>query len=150
MATDVLSKIIAAEEAKKKALRGLHRELGYASAQALAEAILEASASDTASMPKAPKRANAAKGAKAPKAKSGKGAGRGRRIADEVRTGIIAALEAGEPGNQLTSKFGVSYGVIHAIKTSLGLVKKQSRGKSGRKKGTSKKGRKKASAAASQ
>lgn len=133
MPNDVFSRIIAAEEAKKKALRGLHRELGYPSAQALAEAILGAAEAS----PSPP-----SKSAKAPKAPTARrGGGRGRRISEEVRSGIVAALEAGEPGNQLTAKFGVSYGVIHAIKTKLGLVKKHGSGDSGASK--SKKTRKK-------
>lgn len=118
MENDIISKIKAADQAKKKALRGLHKELGYPTAQSLADAILEAAeaAASTESKP----RASATPSTKAPS-----GAGKRPRISEETKQGIADALTAGEPGNQLTKKFGVSYGIIHEIKTRLGLVKKK-------------------------
>lgn len=119
MENDIISKIKAADQAKKNALRGLHKELGYPSAQALADAIIEAaqasSSTAAAKQPKAPASTTAkrASGTKRP------------RISEETKQAIGEALKAGEPGNQLTTRFGVSYGIIHQIKTKLGLVSKK-------------------------
>jgi hypothetical protein len=124
MENDIISKIKAADQAKKNALRGLHKELGYPTAQALADAIVEA-----AEAPPAPKQPKASAGSSAGNSagttvKKASGSKR-PRISEETKQAIGEALKAGEPGNQLTTRFGVSYGIIHQIKTKLGLVSKK-------------------------
>jgi undecaprenyl pyrophosphate synthase len=132
MEKDIISKIQAADQAKKKALRGLHTALGYSTAQALAEAILDA-ASDTApverkssAVSKAPVEGESKtqKQSAADRAKA-ISAGKRPRLTEETKQAIAAALQAGQAGNALTTQFGVSYGVIHQIKSKLGLVTKK-------------------------
>jgi hypothetical protein len=120
MENDIISKIKAADQAKKNALRGLHKELGYPTAQALADAIVEAAQASSST-------AAAAKQPKAPATTTAKRASGTKRprISEETKQAIGEALKAGEPGNQLTTRFGVSYGIIHQIKTKLGLVSKK-------------------------
>jgi hypothetical protein len=113
----ILDQIKAAESAKQRALASLHLELGYASPQALADAIV---------------RSTAAAGSKpgAPIARSGSGNSRkGRKIPEATRQAIASALKSGEVGACLAAKFGVSYNIIHAIKQELGMVKATKRSK---------------------
>lgn len=120
MENDIISKIKAADQAKKNALRGLHKELGYPTAQALADAIVEA-----AEAPPAPKQPKASAGNSAGTTVKKASGSKRPRISEETKQAIGEALKAGEPGNQLTTRFGVSYGIIHQIKTKLGLVSKK-------------------------
>jgi hypothetical protein len=131
MTTDILTRIKDANAAKLKALSGLHKELGYASAQDLAAAILEASSSSPPT--------SAAVKAAAPKAASTNGApaakgGKGRRIDESTKQQVVAALKAGQPGARVAKQFGVSYPTIHNWKTELGLVKPRSGGRTGKRK----------------
>jgi hypothetical protein len=118
MSTSILDQIKAAENAKQRALASLHTELGYGSAQALAEAILRSSGSAAVSSPRGPV---------APKASGN--SRKGRRIPDSTRQAIASALQSGEVGAGLAGKFGVSYNIIHAIKQELGMVKPTKRSK---------------------
>jgi hypothetical protein len=125
--TDLVNQIRSAEAAKKKALAGLHTELGYASPGALAQAIVEAAGESLATGARVVgARATGARATAPAQAPRGK---RGRRIPPDVKQAIVDALKAGESGNSLTKKFGVSYPVVHAIKAKLGLVKARSAGK---------------------
>lgn len=119
MENDIISKIKAADQAKRRALRELHKELGYPTAKALAEAILEAAEASASAAAKQPKPALPTDSVRtvAP--------GKRPRITAETKQAIGDALKAGEPGNQLTKRFGVSYGIVHQIKTKLGLVTKK-------------------------
>lgn len=118
MSTNFLDQIKAAENAKLRALASLHTELGYSSAQALADAILRASGGGGAVRGSAPAKV------------AGSGNSRkGRRIPDTTRQAIASALKAGEVGSGLSAKFGVSYNIIHAIKQELGMVKATKRSK---------------------
>jgi 16S rRNA G1207 methylase RsmC len=115
--SDVITQLKNAEAAKQKALSQLPAELGYASAQALAEAILRAAASKAAPAPSVVKASAVA--TKAGKVVAG---GKGRRVPDSVRAEIAAALKAGETAAKLPKKFGVSYNVIHEVKKKIGMV----------------------------
>ncbi|HEX2733940.1 MAG TPA: hypothetical protein VHM70_20170 [Polyangiaceae bacterium] len=125
--SDVITQIQNAEAAKLKALSKLHAELGYPSAQALAEAILGAAgstktvASRVAAQPAASKPAVSAKATKVAVA-----LGKGRRVPDSVRAEIAAALKAGETASKLPKKFGVSYNIIHEVKKKIGMVSARS------------------------
>lgn len=136
--SNLLVQIKQAEAAKKKALAALHTELGFESAHALANAILDAAAKSTRTTPTAaapaqPKATKAgAKAAKAAKAAKGKGKGKGRRLPAEVRQGIVDALNQGRKGAHVAREFGVSYPTVHFIKQDLGLV--QARGKASKQK----------------
>jgi hypothetical protein len=130
MNTDILTRIRTADEAKRKALSGLHKELGYASARDLAAAIVEASGSSpivAAARQTAPTAKQAGGGA--PTARRD-----GRRIDPATKQQIVAALKAGEPGARVAKQFGVSYPTIHNWKTELGLVKPRSGGRKSAKK----------------
>lgn len=128
MANDIISTIKAADQAKKQALRELHTALGYASPADLANAILEAAASKSPVAAKAPASGPKPVSSAAERLKA-TAAGKRPRISEETKRAIAEALKAGEPGNSLTEKFGVSYGVIHQIKTKEGLVSKTRAGK---------------------
>lgn len=133
--SNLLVQIKQAEAAKKKALAALHTELGFESAHALANAILDAAAKSTRTTPTAaaPAQPKATKaGAKAAKAAKGKGKGKGRRLPAEVRQGIVDALNQGRKGAHVAREFGVSYPTVHFIKQDLGLV--QARGKASKQK----------------
>jgi hypothetical protein len=130
--SNIIDQIKNAEAAKRKALSGLHKELGYSSAQALADAILQADSSGLARFPRAAKSSGAAKTNGAAKAdgaatEAPAKSGRGRRVPDETRKAIAEALKSGEVGAQLTKKYGVSYNIVHEIKTSLGMVRRAGR-----------------------
>src|SRR6187399_1854697 len=100
---------------KNTALAQLHTELGYGSASDLADAILRATAIPGAF-------ANGGKAGQHVALVVAPGHSRkGRRIPDEKRKQIAAALKAGETGYHLAAKFGVSYNIIHAIKHELGM-----------------------------
>jgi hypothetical protein len=118
MEKDIIASIKAAEQAKRKALRELHKVLGYPSAKALAEALLEAA--DVTVTAGTKTQASPVKVSAEPAA-----TGKRPRISEETKKAIGDALKAGETGNRLTEQFGVSYGVVHEIKTKLGLVKKK-------------------------
>jgi hypothetical protein len=118
MSTSILDQIKTAENAKQRALALLHTELGYGSAQALAEAILRSSGAVAASGPR---------GVAAPKPSGN--SRKGRRIPDSTRQAIASALQSGEVGTSLAGKFGVSYNIVHAIKQELGMVKPTKRSK---------------------
>jgi hypothetical protein len=119
MSTNFLDQIKAAENAKLRALASLHTELGYSSAQALADAILRASSGGGAVV----------RGSATAKIAGSGNSRKGRRIPDTTRQAIAAALKAGEVGSGLSAKFGVSYNIIHAIKQELGMVKATKRSK---------------------
>lgn len=136
MENDIISRIQAADQAKKKALRGLYKALGYSSPKDLADAILDAEATTAAPA----ERKGAAEGKKtttttvaatAAERIKATAAGKRPRISEETKRAIADALRAGEAGSRLTEQFGVSYGVIHQIKAKAGLVSKK---KAGRKK----------------
>ncbi|HEX2733874.1 MAG TPA: hypothetical protein VHM70_19830 [Polyangiaceae bacterium] len=119
---DVITQLKTAEAAKLKALAQLPAELGYPTAQALAEAILRAAGSNGAAS--APRAARGRPSKQATPRKAGKRAssGKGRRVPDSVRSEIAAALKAGETASKLPKKFGVSYNIIHEIKKKIGMV----------------------------
>jgi hypothetical protein len=119
--TDIIAQLQNAEAAKKKALSKLHTELGYPTAQALADAILSAAIAPKPSA--ASSNVAAAKPAASSKATpAAKGLGKGRRVPDSVRAEIAAALKAGETASKLPKKFGVSYNIIHEVKKKIGMV----------------------------
>jgi hypothetical protein len=124
MANDIISTIKAADQAKKNALRELHKALGYATPKALAEAILEA-ANITAPVERKPSAEDKKPPSSAAERVQATAEGKRPRISDETKREIGDALRAGQAGNRLTKQFGVSYGVIHEIKTRLGLVSKK-------------------------
>lgn len=135
MENDIISRIKAADQAKKDALRGLYKALGYSSPKDLADAILEAEAGTAAPAArkvaadgKKPAATISAVAAERIKATA---AGKRPRISADTKRAIADALRAGEAGSRLAEQFGVSYGVIHQIKTKAGLVSKK---KAGRKK----------------
>lgn len=121
MSTNFLDQIKAAENAKLRALASLHTELGYSSAQALADAILRASSGGGGGA--------VVRGSATAKIAGSGNSRKGRRIPDTTRQAIAAALKAGEVGSGLSAKFGVSYNIIHAIKQELGMVKATKRSK---------------------
>lgn len=103
-----------AEAAKREALSKLHIELGFDSPQALTEAI-------TAAVGTTPKTSSKP----APNGNSRKG----RKVPQATLDAIKAALQAGEVGSSLPAKFGVSYNIVHAVKTKMGLVTPTKRSK---------------------
>lgn len=123
----IISEIINAESAKRRALATLHTELGYSSGKALAEAILEATEG-------ASRRTSNAQ-SKTPSAQPKR---RGRGLNPEHKQSIADALKAGANGTQVARDFGVSYPTVHEIKKSLGLVQaRAASNKGGRKKRSS-------------
>lgn len=106
----IITDILNAESAKRRALATLHTELGYRSGHALAEAILQAT--EGTSQRKVPRKTTSTSPPK-----------RGRGLNPEHKRAIVDALKAGMNGTQVTRDFGVSYPTVHAIKKSLGLVK---------------------------
>jgi len=104
-----LEEIRRANAVKRKALASLHLELGYPTAQALAQAILDA-AGQGGNVDTGAKRA-----VTSPR-------GSGKRLSPEDRRAIITALKSGRTGTEVTREFGVSYPTVHEIKRSLGLV----------------------------
>ncbi|HEX2732852.1 MAG TPA: hypothetical protein VHM70_14685 [Polyangiaceae bacterium] len=125
--TTLVERIRNAELEKQRALAGLHQELGYRSAQDLAQAILDAGRAHGGP---SPSKASAS----APAAPAASGNSRkGRRVPDATRKAIADALKNGETAALLPKKFGVSYNIVHAIKQTLGMVTARS-GK-GKKKG---------------
>jgi DNA-binding NarL/FixJ family response regulator len=113
---NVIEQFQAAEAAKLRALAGLHRELGYGSAQELAAAVLAASAS---------LRTAVSSTAKSRVSLASVRASKGRRIDSETKRQIAAALEAGQMGAKVARRLGVSYRTVQYLKTELGLVKKR-------------------------
>jgi DNA-binding NarL/FixJ family response regulator len=124
--TNFIDQIKAAESAKLRALASLHTELGYGSAAELAAAIRGASGgarTATARSPiAAPSSGNAVAASKATPAAPSK-TRKGRRIDEDTKRQIVAALKSGEPGARVAKQLGVSYPTIHNWKTELGLVK---------------------------
>ncbi len=110
-----LEKIVQAETAKRQALATLHLDLGYSSAEALAEAIL-AAARD--------RRGPAHAGEKRTAVLEPR---RGRKLTAQERKGIAKALKAGTSGSQVARDYGVSYPTVHEIKKSLGMVRARPR-----------------------
>jgi hypothetical protein len=121
---DFITQIKIAESAKLKALSGLHAELGYPSAQALANAILGA-----AGAAGAVKKTTGSPSASTSSEPKRSGGGRGRRVPDSIRAAIKSALKAGETAAGLPDKFGVSYNIIHALKKEIGMVTARSKSK---------------------
>lgn len=121
MPANIFDQIKNAEAAKRKALAELHTALGFASARALAQAILEA-AGASSSMARATGVAAASP--------ARQGSKKGKRLTPETRQQIAAALKSGEPAARIAKHFGVSYPTVHKLKSSLGLV--TSRGKRGK------------------
>jgi hypothetical protein len=115
----ILTQIKDAEIAKRKALATLHVELGYASAQALAEAILEANGGPSKAKSNTPTTNGAPKAQK-----------RGRRIDPQIKAQVLAALKSGQPGARVAKQFGISYPTLHNWKSEAGMVK--ARGKGGK------------------
>jgi len=117
---NLIEQIQHANAAKLRALSGLHRELGYGSPQALADAILRSVAAPSSK----PATTGLAKVVLGPKPGNAR---KGHRVPDETRKAIAAALKAGEVGSGLAAKFGVSYNIVHAIKGELGMVQPHKR-----------------------
>src|SRR5690242_15973050 len=96
MENDIISKIQAADQAKKKALRGLHKALGYSSPKDLADAILDAAEMTNEPAP----RKVAADGKKTTTSPSAAervkatAAGKRPRISEETKRAIADALRA--------------------------------------------------------
>jgi hypothetical protein len=85
--TDIITQLQNAEAAKQKALSKLHAELGYPSAQALADAILSVAGSTAVVVTgtSAAKAATSKPAATSKTTAAAKGLGKGRRVPDSVR-----------------------------------------------------------------
>lgn len=116
-----------ADAAKQKALATLHVELGYESAQDLARDIMQSIATENGRV--TPRGVvKLAKVVLGDRPASGN-ARKGRRVPDETRKAIAAALKAGRVASSLPAHFGVSYNIVHAIKTELGMTTPRKRGR---------------------
>lgn len=100
-------------------LRGLHVQAGFATRDELVAALR--ALSPGAKRGRKPGKAAAA----APVEKVGKRRKKRAVVTAEMRTGIIAAVKAGDVGSAIAKKFGVSLPTVQNIKTAAGLTKKR-------------------------
>lgn len=122
----VFGQLQRAADMKRKAIRNLHIELGYASPQEfIADYMLanQDSATPLVSAKHAAVSPQVSLGASKQLPLVAKGTGKGRRVTKETRQAIAKDLKAGVVGSSLSAKYGVSYNIVHAVKTELGMVK---------------------------
>ena len=107
------------EKTRIAELKALPKRFGYETLEAFIKDLKEAAGK------RAPKGSKAAKAAKEPKAaKTGK---RKRvKVTPELRSQIIADLQAGKKGVAVAKQFGISYPTLMNIKKAAGLVKSDS------------------------
>jgi hypothetical protein len=95
-------------------LAALPAQFGFDSAQAFADAVVKASASDA----RPGRKGGRGKGAVKPKGKRKRSV-----VTDELRNQVKQLAEAGQTGNQIKAATGLSLPTIQLIKKAFGLVK---------------------------